>query len=124
MADLVTTIQSAIGSAFAGPLKPFLKPVTIRFLLADGVYDPTNDSVVPSYDTQGPFALPCIKPTNDDAKNYGADSTEQKIILPANLISREPQDSDHVEIAGVNWRIRKVVGTPGTVIYTLFVRRT
>lgn len=120
---IVANAQKAIIAAFKGPLKEFLKEVSFDYLTAAGEYDPAADSIQPVYTTVGPLKLPCVRPTVEDLQT-GVEVSDLKIIVPGNWLPSAPEVSDRVLIDGKLWMIRKCVGVPGDVIYSVFVRKT
>lgn len=122
--SIVAAAQKAIVASFNGPLKEFVKEVNFDYLSSAGEYDPETDSTTPVYTTEGPFKVPCLRPTTEDMDKLGVEVSDLKIIVPGNYLSKSMETSDQVRIGTEVWKVRKTVGVPGEVIYTIYVRRT
>lgn len=121
-------INQQVSNAFTNILGPggLTESVTLRYYVADGVYDVDTDTTTPTYNDVEEVLAVVAKPGFDDVKDHKVVFTDAKLVIPGPFLPSEPQvDTDKViRSNGEEWDIRKVVGVPGGSVWLVFIYRT
>lgn len=102
---------------------------TFNFQIGEGTYDADTDEIVPVLDTYPDVVCVKAKPTAKDVADFSVKWNEAKLIVPGLLLPQTPDwepnvDTDFVIIGNKRHGISKAVGTPGSPVWLIFVKRT